>query len=98
MKNINGKMFLANLKIMNSNENFVSCEIKKGENMNITAISVENLEEKGLDLLPNKMELKVRGNIFPLCSISDNQWSCCQYVQSFRGLGRICDQIWRRSG
>ena len=33
--------------------------------MNITAISVENLEEKGLDLLPNKMELKVRGNIFP---------------------------------
>ena len=32
--------------------------------MNITAISVENLEEKGLDLLPNKMELKVRGNIF----------------------------------
>ena len=32
--------------------------------MNITAISAENLEEKGLDLLPNKMELKVRGNIF----------------------------------
>lgn len=34
--------------------------------MNITAISVENLEEKGLDLLPNKMELKVRGNIFQI--------------------------------
>lgn len=33
--------------------------------MNITAISVENLEENGLDLLPNKIELKVRGNIFP---------------------------------
>ena len=33
--------------------------------MNITAISVENLEENGLGLLPNKMELEVRGNIFP---------------------------------
>ena len=33
--------------------------------MNITAIAVEDLKSKGLDLLENKITLETRGNIFP---------------------------------
>ena len=33
--------------------------------MTINAISTEDLKAKGLDLLPNKIELTVRGDIFP---------------------------------
>lgn len=33
--------------------------------MKITAVAVENLKSKGLELLPDKMELTVRGTIFP---------------------------------
>lgn len=33
--------------------------------MNITAIAQQDLESKGLDLLPNKIELEIKGDIFP---------------------------------